>query len=69
VTGHNGFDLDQLHPTKCLTEAKRMSLSGPGPHIGWHINEGRTLNGLLSSYQIILAQANVLKAFESSLQW
>jgi len=36
-------------------EAKSMSLSGAGPHIEWHINEGRTLNGLLWSYQIILA--------------
>jgi len=31
--------------------------------------EDRTLNGLLWSYQIMLAWANVLKAFESSLQW
>jgi len=26
-----------------------MSLSEPGPHIEWHINEGRTLNDLLRS--------------------
>jgi len=34
---------------KRLTEPKSMSLSWPGPHISWHIIEGRTLNGLLWS--------------------
>ena len=37
------------------TDPKSMSLSGPGSHIEWHINEGRTSNGLFWSYQIILA--------------
>jgi len=43
VTGHNGFDLDQLCPTQMSTEPKSMSLSEPGSYIEWHINEDRTL--------------------------
>jgi len=53
------FDTDrqeQLCPTQ-MAKPKVMSLLKPGPHIGWHIYEGRTFNDSLE-----LSKVNVFES-------